>query len=120
MFKNMAATDVLDFTAGTGAAAAAALQCGIRYEGMCVNADHKKWLDGLLDKVVYAVACDFPGDAAAVGASTETVGAIKLFYQGAVKEAKRFLVAQPFDMPGEDDDEDKKGSEGESSDEGDD
>lgn len=112
----MAATDILDFTAGTGGAAAAALHCGIQYEGICVNGDQKKWLESLMDKVVYAVACDSPGHAAAVGASTELVDSIKLFYQGTVKEAKRYLVAQSSDMQGEDDDEDG-GSEGESSDE---
>ena len=43
---------------------------------------------------------------------------IKLFYQGTVKEAKRYLVAQSSDTPaaGQDDDGDGK-SEGESSDE---
>ena len=44
---------------------------------------------------------------------------IKLFYQGTVKEAKRYLVAQSYDMQGaaagQDDDEDER-SEGESSD----
>ena len=104
----MAVTDVLDFTAGSGAAAAAALHCGIKYEGICVNADQKKWLDSLMDKAVYAVACDSPGHAAAVGASTELVNSIKLFYQGTVKEAKRYLVAQSSDTPaaGQDDDGD--------------
>ena len=106
----MAATDILDFTAGTGGAAAAALHCGIKYEGICVNADQKKWLESLMDKVVYAVACDSPEHAAAVGASTELVNSIKLFYQGTVKEAKRYLVAQSSDMQGaamgQDDDED--------------
>ena len=111
----MAATDVVDFTAGTGGAAAAALQCGIRYEGMCVNADHKKWLDGLLDKVVYAVACESPVNAAAVGASQELVSSIKLFYQGTVKEAKRFLVAQSSDAAAAaaDSADEDEGSEGE-------
>ena len=43
---------------------------------------------------------------------------IKLFYQGTVNEAKRYLVAQSSDTPaaGQDDDGDG-GSEGESSDE---
>ena len=114
MFKNMAVTDVLDFTAGTGGAAAAALQCGIKYEGICVNAVQKRWFEGLMDKVVYAVACDSPEHAAAVGASTELVDSIKLFYQGTVKEAKRYLVAS--DAAGQDDDGDGE-NEGESSDE---
>ena len=107
----MAVTDVLDFTAGTGGAAAAALHCGIKYEGICVNADQKKWLESLMDKVVYAVACDSPEHAAAVGASTELVNSIKLFYQGTVKEAKRYLVAQSSDTPaaGQDDDGDGGG-----------
>ena len=114
----MAVTDVLDFTAGTGGAAAAALHCGIKHEGICVNADQKKWLDSLMDKVTYAVACDSHVHAAAVGASTELVNSIKLFFQGTVKEAKRYLVAQSSDTPaaGQDDDGDG-GSEGESSDE---
>ena len=114
----MAVTDILDFTAGTGAAAAAALNCGIKYEGICVNADQKKWLDSMVGKVVYAVACDSPGHAAAVGASTELVNSIKLFYQGTVKEAKRYLVAQSSDTPAAEQDDDGDGkSEGESSDE---
>ena len=113
----MAVTDVLDFTAGSGAAAAAALHCGARYQGVCVNADQKKWLDSLMDKVVYAVACDSPGHAAAVGASTELVNSIKLFYQGTVKEAKRFLVAQSSDAAAADVDDEDEGSEAESSDE---
>ena len=110
----MAVTDVLDFTAGTGGAAAAALHCGIKYEGICVNADQKKWLESLMDKVVYAVACDSPEHAAAVGASTELVNSIKLFYQGTVKEAKRYLSAQSSDMPaaGHDDAEDGGGGGG--------
>ena len=115
----MAVTDVLDFTAGTGGAAAAALHCGIKYEGICVNADQKKWLESLMDKVVYAVACDSPEHAAAVGASTELVNSIKLFYQGTVKEAKRYLSAQSSDMPaaGHDDDEDEGGEEDDDDDE---
>jgi len=93
LMVNMAVTDVLDFTAGTGAAAAAALHCGIKYEGVCVNADHKSWLDGLMDKVIYAVASESTEAAAAVGASEEHISSIKLFFQGTVKEARRFLVA---------------------------
>ena len=67
----MAATEILDWTPGSGAAAAAALHCGIKYEGICTNTAHKQWLDGLLDKAIYAVAVDSPESAAAVGASTQ-------------------------------------------------
>ena len=55
----------------TAAAAAAALHCGIKYEGVCTNTADKQWLDGLLDKAIYAVAVDSPESAAAVGASTQ-------------------------------------------------
>ena len=71
LFKSMGATDILDWTPGSGAAAAAALHCGIKYEGICTNSPQKKWLDGLLDKAIYAVAVDSPESAAAVGASTQ-------------------------------------------------
>ena len=108
----MGVTDILDFTAGTGGAAAAALHCGIKYEGICVNAVQKRWLEGLMDKVVYAVACDSPEHAAAVGASTELVNSIKLFYQGTVKEARRYLVAQSSDAARQDDDDEEGGVRG--------
>ena len=93
LFKSMGATDILDWTPGSGAAAAAALHCGIKYEGICTNSPHKKWLDGLLDKAIYAVAVDSPESAAAVGASPDFVNNIKVFFQGTVKEAKRFFMS---------------------------
>ena len=110
----MSVTDILDFTAGSGAAAAAALHCGARYHGVCVNADQKKWLDSLMDRVIYAVACENADSAAAVGATPEQVFAIKTWYQGTIKEAKRFLIAQGADVAVAEEDNDEGESEGES------
>ena len=80
LFKNMAATEILDLTPGSGVAAVAALHCGIKYEGCCTNAAHKQWLDGLLDKAIYAVAAESLESAAAVGASADYVNNIKRFF----------------------------------------
>ena len=110
----MAVTDMLDFTAGSGAAAAAALHCGARYQGVCVNADQKKWLDGLMDRIIYAVACENAETAAAVGATPEQVNSIKAWYQGTIKEAKRFLIAQGADVAVAEEDNDEGESAGES------
>ena len=105
LFRDTAATEVFDFTPGSGAAAAAALHCGI------VNLGHKQWLDGVLDKTIYAVAADSPESAAAVGASAECVANIKLFFQGTVKEAKRYLIAAKDDSPGAEVEEDEQDEE---------
>ena len=86
----MAATEILDWTPGSGAAAAAALHCGIKYEGVCTNTAHKQWLDGLLDKAIYAVAVDSPAGATAVGASPDYVNNIKLFSKGPSKKRSVF------------------------------
>ena len=78
---------------GSGVVAIAALHCGIKYEGVCINANHKQWLEGMLDKAIYAVAVESPESAKAVGVTQECVANIKLFFQGTVKEANRYLLA---------------------------
>ena len=93
LFKSLGATDILDWTPGSGAAAAAALHLGIKYEGICTNSSQRQWLDGLLDRAIYAVAVDSVEGAEAVGASPEFVNGIKLFFQGTVKEARRFFMS---------------------------
>ena len=74
----------------------------------------------MLDKTIYAVAADSPESAAAVGASAECVANIKLFFQGTVKEAKRYLIAAKDDSPDaeveEEDEQDEEDDEGDDSD----
>ena len=99
-------TEVWDLTPGSGAAASAALSLGIKYEGLCVNEGQQQWLDVLMDKVVFAVAVESNDAAAAIGASKAHVASIKMFFQGTVKEAKRYLVnAEKGDVPPKDDEE---------------
>jgi hypothetical protein len=94
------------------------LHCGIKYEGACINANHKQWLETMLDKAIYAVALESPESATAVGVTQECVANIKLFFQGTVKEAKRYLLASGGDSnvpdPADDADPDDEESSGES------
>jgi hypothetical protein len=116
LFRSMGATEIFDLTPGSGAAAIAALHCGIKYEGVCINANHKQWLETMLDKAIYAVALESPESATAVGVTQECVANIKLFFQGTVKEAKRYLLASGGDSnvpdPADDADQDDEESSG--------
>ena len=83
------------------------------FKNMSVTDIHR-WLDSLMDRVIYAVACENADSAAAVGATPEQVFAIKTWYQGTIKEAKRFLIAQGADVAVAEEDNDEGESEGES------
>ena len=87
-------THVFDVTPGSGAAGAAALAVGAQYEGFCINAAHKQWLDNLMDSAIFALAVESPEVAAATGATEEHVAHIKVFFSATVKDAKRYLIAE--------------------------
>ena len=83
------------------------------FNNMSVTDIHR-WLDSLMDRVIYAFVCENADSAAAVGATPEQVFAIKTWYQGTIKEAKRFLIAQGADVAVAEEDNDEGESEGES------
>ncbi len=51
ILEDVDAKAVYDLTPGTGALASACLIAGITYVGVARNADHRQWLDTLLDRV---------------------------------------------------------------------
>ena len=53
-FQDMAATHIFDVTPGSGAAACAAAVLDISYEGVAMSAKHAAWLDGIMDKAIFA------------------------------------------------------------------
>ena len=56
LFTEFGATEVADFTAGTGATAIAALHLGVHCRAFCHNAAHQKWLQNLLQRIFSALA----------------------------------------------------------------
>ena len=58
LFRNFGVGHVFNLTECSGAAAIAALELGIGYEGVCANAQHAKWLDRVMDKAALAVYAD--------------------------------------------------------------
>jgi hypothetical protein len=56
--KHFSAEHVTDLSPGSGAAAIAALMCGIKYTGFCKNQAHAKWLNQILDTAYFAVLTD--------------------------------------------------------------
>ena len=56
LFAEFGATEIADFTAGTGATAVAALYLGVHCRAFCHNAAHQKWLQILLQRIFSALA----------------------------------------------------------------
>ena len=56
MFMELGATEIADFTAGTGATAIAVLHLGVNCMAFCHNAAHQKWLQNLLQRIFSALA----------------------------------------------------------------
>ena len=52
------ATEIADFTAGTGATAIAALHLGVHCRAFCHHAAHQKWLQNLLQRIFLALTAD--------------------------------------------------------------
>ena len=57
-FAEFGATEIVDFTAGTGATAIAALYLGVHCRAFCHNASHQNWLQGLLQRNLLALTAD--------------------------------------------------------------
>ena len=85
------------------------------FKNMSVTDIHR-WLDSLMDRVIYAVACENADSAAAAGATPEQVFAIKTWYQATIKDAKRFLIAQGAGAAAAEEDHDEGESEEDSED----
>ena len=58
LFMELGATEIVDFTAGTGATAIAALHLGVHCRAFCHNASHQNWLQGLLQRIFLALTAD--------------------------------------------------------------
>ena len=58
LYKDFRATKIFDVTAGTGAAAVAALALGLQYDGCAMSDKHATMLNGLLDKACFFVLAD--------------------------------------------------------------
>ena len=106
LFAQFDVAHILDVTPGSGAAASAALGNGANYDGCCVNTAHRQWLDDLMDCTIFALAVESDEAAAAVGASKEHVGQIRMFFSATVKDAKRYLSSDP--APAGDDESDEE------------
>ena len=58
LYQDFHAQKIFDLTAGTGAAAVAALALGLHYDGCAMNDPHATMLNGLLDKACFYVLAD--------------------------------------------------------------
>ena len=58
LYQDFHAQNIYDLTAGTGAAAVAALALGLQYDGCAMGDNHASMLNGLLDKACFYVLAD--------------------------------------------------------------
>ena len=58
LYQDFRAQKIFDLTAGTGAAAVAALALGLQYDGCAMGDQHAAMLNGLLDKACFYVLAD--------------------------------------------------------------
>ena len=58
LFAEFGATEIVDFTAGTGATAIAALHLGVHCRAFCHNASHQNWLQSVLQRIFLALTAD--------------------------------------------------------------
>ena len=91
-----------DLSLGSGSAAIACAQAGAQCSGVCANEKHQKWLNGLLDIAILAVASDVPPKA--TKGELEFPAKIKQHFGTAVAEAKRMLREEDADATQVDDD----------------
>ena len=112
LFAQFDVTHILDMTPGSGAAASAALAAGATYDGFCINAPHKQWLENLMDSAIFALAVE-KDSAEAVGATQEHIDQIRMFFSATVKDARRYLGSDSG-PPAEDDKEEPESSDADS------
>ena len=62
LYQDFRAQKIFDLTAGTGAAAVAALALGLQYDGCAMGDRHAEMLNGLLDKACFYVLADESSD----------------------------------------------------------
>jgi hypothetical protein len=55
LFKDLLVDHVFDVTAGSAAAACAALALDIHYEGLAMSDSHANWLDNLMDRAIFTI-----------------------------------------------------------------
>ena len=77
---------VYDITSGSGAAAIASALMGIPYDGLCHNVKHKEWLDGLMNKVIYAIVAK-----SAEGVDAAFLAGVKKYFYTLVEEGTRLI-----------------------------
>ena len=92
-FADWGATEVRDFTPGSGAACIAALYLGIPYTGYCKNDAHKDWLMGFFKRMFLALVAD-----KTVEAEAELVKNVSTYLQRSVDAARQFLPQKTSDF----------------------
>jgi len=96
LFHDFGITNVFDLSPGSGCAAIASVYNGIRYEGVCANPLHERWVQQILDKTTMAILC---GDKLPQGLDADeakkNASSIKHYFSSSIAEAKRFLKDQP-------------------------
>jgi len=99
VYRDLGVTHVFDCASvGAGSAAIGALYAGVRYDGVCVNAAHREWLERLMNR---ATACVMSEGAASYDA--KTVGKdIQRHFADIVAETRRYLRPAAESMEEED------------------
>jgi len=86
LMKDFGATEVMDLTPGSGAAAIGALYQGIPYMAVCENEAQKEWLWTLLQKLFLAIVAN-----KTVEVDAEVTKNVTMYLQRTVEAAKQYL-----------------------------
>ena len=86
LFTEFGATDVADFTVGTGGAWMAARFLGLPYRGFCHNEAHLDFLEGLTQKMFLALVADKKAPA-----DEELLKNVETYFHRAAAGAKKWL-----------------------------
>ena len=88
LFAEFGATEIADFTAGTGATAIAALYRGVHCRAFCHNASHQNWLQTLLQRICLALTAD---KKLKVSADEELRSNVERYLRRAAEGARKLL-----------------------------
>ena len=86
ILSDVGATDVADFTTGTGAAYVAAKFLDLPYKGFCHNEAHKEWLHSLMQRLLLALMADKK-----VAVEDEVLKNVQTHLQRAAEGARKLL-----------------------------
>ncbi len=91
LYRDYNVDRIWDNFAGSGGAAIAALYTNTPYEGVCVNQEHKNWLDSILDMAFFAILSEKKDKKDATKEEKEMAASVLKYFNGTVQCAAQFL-----------------------------